>query len=185
MKLKWAFSLVLVLVLAGCHEYPSFVYETIALELSNADNSEQSPVDDADSVPKVAYAIKITYTMHVTQTEGADTYESSFQHEDNISAFTISSPETFNLVPPNNSLNSFFNYSTGAGTGIPIIPDNYYHFSPGGTFFEDASKPDWTKNHYLMLMNPPDTSGLFTFVVDIEYSDGRELIDTVHVKLYE
>ena len=172
--------------LSGCHSFDDYIYEASVMALSNADNSGQTPIDASGSAPILAYAIKVDYTMHLTESGDTDRYESGFRNEDEVTSFTISSPDTFNLVPPNNSLNQFFNYSFGSGTGNTINEDDYNRYASGGIFFTVATnpKPDWNISHYLMLMNPPETTGNYTFVLDIVFSDGRQLIDSVNVNLY-
>jgi hypothetical protein len=184
MKFKIILPFLLLLVIAGCRGFDDYIYETYAMTLSNADNSGTNPVDVTGSAPRVAYAIKMLYSMHITVSTDTDRYESGFQNEDQITSFTISSPDTFNLIPPNGTLNHFFNYSTGDGTGSLIIASKYHLFASGGTSFSDNSEPDWTKSHYLLLMNPPDTIGMYSFIVNLSFSDGRDLIDTVNVNLY-
>jgi hypothetical protein len=170
--------------IVGCRGFDDYKYETYSMVLSNADNTGLTPVDASGSAPRVAYAIKMLYSMRITESKDTDRYESGFHNEDEVSSFSVTSPDTFNMVPPNGTLNQFFNYSTGDGTGAVLSPENYTIIGSGGTSFSDNSEPDWTRSHYLLLMNPPDTTGNYSFIVDLTFSDGRQLIDSVNVILY-
>lgn len=181
--MKTILSALLLLSLVSCHSFDDYVYETVALELSNADNSGILPIDAGESAPRLAYAIKMSFTMRITENKDTDRYESNFRNEDQVTSFVVNSPDTFNLLPPNTSLNHFFNYSTGGGTGSPLESWNYGFFASGGTYVEEKTPAEWTKEHYLLLMNPPDTVGPYTFIVNVGFSDGRQLTDTIHAIL--
>jgi hypothetical protein len=165
---------------SGCRDYdPPYFYETVSMTLSNADNSGNSPVSAGDSVNKYAYAIQLNLTMEPRSHEGADSYESDFVNEDNVNELSITCSQTFNGLVPNQSLNHLFNTSrfnelTAPYTGLFSGP------SPG------SDVPDsWNSKNYLLLMVPPDSSGVYTFHVSATFSDGRTLADSVTVNLYE
>lgn len=186
MKLKIVLPFIALFTLAGCQGFDDYIYETIAMSLSNADNSGTLAEDVSESAPRLAYAIKVEYTMSLSEIGDTDRYESGFQNEDGVTSFTISSPDTFNLIPPNTSLNHLFNFSALGGIGTEINEENYHRYVSGRVFFESGAnpKPDWNVSKYLLLMNPPDTAGMYTFVLDILFTDGRQLIDSVDVNLY-
>lgn len=164
-------------------DYPPYIYETIGMSLSSADNSGETPVSDNDSVPLPAFAIQMDLNMIMTDDTKADSYESYYQNEDEVTEFRITSPSVFNGVPANQSLNHFFNYSTGAGTGALISGPPYtYLFS--GTDQVNGVVDEWSVTKYLMLMNPPSTTGNYTFIVHAGFNDGRILADTITVNLY-
>lgn len=151
--------------------------------LSNADNSGTEPVDASGSVSKDAYAIKLTYAMTMTETDNATTYESPFHNEDYVTSFSITSLNTFNSIPPNESLHEFFNYRKSyAGPGSPIVPGAYSGYA-SGSMQTPGNFGDYEVEHYLFLMTPPATGGTYIFIVRITFSDGREIVDTVTANL--
>lgn len=183
MKLKLFYISICALCLVSCHEYTPFKYETVSMELSNADNSGEGPVDASGPVPKQAYGIKLLFGMHITESTDADINESSYQNQDQVTSFNITSPFSFLNAAPNTSLNQFFNFSAGA-TGSTINPDMFNRIISGSRYSSSSSSPDWTETRYLLLMNPPDTSGTYIFIVDLTLSDGREFIDTIQAELF-
>jgi hypothetical protein len=178
--------LAIAFILHGCHhEYPPFFYETVSMALENADNSDVSPVLDTDSVPAKAYAIQLNLSMNLTSKDGADSNESGFSNEDRVVYFAITSPMNYNNIAPNQSLNDFFNFSTGNGTGAPITADNYTSIFSGNIGASGGAPTTWNTSNYLILMNPPASMGNYTFYVSALFSDGRSLADTISVNLYE
>jgi hypothetical protein len=175
---------VLIWVLSGCTDYdPPYFYETVAMTLSNADNSGESVVSAGDSVSKYAYAIQLNLTFEPRDHEGADSYESEFKNEDTVTDLFISCSETFNGIPSNQSLNHLFNGRSGYH-GYELTTSTYTSLfqssSPGVQVPES-----WTSSNYLLLMVPPAAEGTYTFHVSGTFSDGRVLSDSVTVKLYE
>ncbi len=162
-------------------EYPPFIYETTEMSVTNADNAGENPVSDNDSVPRIAYALQLNLTM-VTKEKG-DSYEGSYIPEDVVTEFTITSPNVFNSIPPNEPLNNFFSYYSGNGPGAPVsITGTFTGLFAGSNNF---GGPDtWYTTKYLLLMEPPGSAGNYTFFVQAGFDDGRVLNDTVTVKLY-
>jgi len=164
------------MILSSCsHDYDPFYYKTTNVQFSNANNAGPSPVDAGLSVPVDAYAIKMYFSMELT-VKGDDKYESSFINEDEVSIFEITSLDTFNMLPPNSILNSYFYYGTGA-TGYEIT--DYSGIANGA----NRDLETWDRTSYMFLMDPPVT-GNYSFVVDLIFSDGREFKDTLNVNLY-
>lgn len=107
-------------------------------------------------------------------------------NEDQITAFNISSPDTIDSFLPFTSLNSLFNYSSGSSsTGEEITPKKFRYYASGGPpRYDHDFKEDWTSDHHVYLMKPPEENGNYTFIVDFAFSDGRLLSDTIDVTLF-
>lgn len=168
-------GLLLSMLYACNHDYAPYYYETVDVQFSNANNAGPSPVDAGLSVPVNAYAIKMYFTMEL-KVKGDDIYESSFINEDNVSIFQITSLDTFDMLPPNSILNSYFYYGTGS-TGYETT--DYSGIANG----VNRNQESWDRTAYMFLMEPPVT-GNYSFVVDLIFSDGREFKDTLDVNLY-
>lgn len=184
--MKLSFTLLLsisCLLLGGCIDYdPPYFYETVSINLANADNSGEAPALAGDSVSKNAYAIQLDLTLEPRYHEGADSYESEFRNEDQVTDFSITCSDSFNGIVPGQLLNHLFN-QYGKFHQSEITPTMYASIFSG--ISPGVNVPSsWNSTNYLLLMVPPITSGTYTFHVLGTFSDGRILSDSITVKLY-
>ncbi|MDI1233263.1 MAG: DUF5034 domain-containing protein [bacterium] len=171
----------LMLIFCSCRKYTPSVYEVVGIELGNCDNSDIRPIEViTDSVPMKAYAIKITLTQEMRKKSNDPESESGTINEDRLNSFNIFSLNNFDSShPARASLNTYFLTALGASATIESLVSKG-EIGGGIRHNNDA----WTTEEFLYLMTPPSAAGNQSFVVNIGLSDGRNLSDTIKVKLY-
>jgi Domain of unknown function (DUF5034) len=169
----------------SCSKSIPSTFEVVGMSLSNSNNSDQIPFDaTTDSVPKNAYAIKLTLNEVMRmQTEGGDPLDNGFINEDRLISFQINSLNNFDAThPTGSSLNAYFltQLSSSATIEAYVSKGNIGSGKYDGFNYMD----NWSTQQYLYLMTPPGSAGNQSFIVEIGFSDGRTLSDTVNVILY-
>ncbi|MEO8149709.1 MAG: DUF5034 domain-containing protein [Bacteroidia bacterium] len=177
------------LMLAGCSRYDDYIYEVVKMNSSNSDNSGNKPIDAlTDSVSKKAFAIKLELTMELRESgKNTDSYESNYANEDRLISLNVYSLTNFDTTHQAGiSLNDYFLVSSGGTytTGSTIQRQVENGTIGEGRGSQGSIQDSWTSNEYLILMSEPQTTGNYSFVVEIGMSDGRHLIDTTAVILY-
>jgi hypothetical protein len=168
----------------ACSKHSPSVYEVVGMSLGNSNNTGEDPVDaTTDSVPKQAYAIKITLNEVMRIKKEGDAQENGFINEDKLTSLNIFSLNNFDGThPAGASLNSYFLTQLSTSSTIDAfiskgqIGGGKYN---GGNYIDS-----WSTEQYLYLMSPPGSAGSQSFVVEIGFSDGRSMSDTINVKLY-
>jgi hypothetical protein len=166
-----------------CQKAKDAYYETISIDLTNADNSGTSPANAGDSVSRHAYALEIHLLLEaIIDNTGHGNYRYN-QNEDVVTDFQILSSSDINGIPAYQSLNQLFLFRNKQGQYSDINSSTYT-----AVFSENYSKSNkeiqWNSSNFLMLMHPPSVAGDYTFYVSGTFSDGRILSDSVQVKLY-
>ena len=179
--------------LISCKKYDNYLYEVVNIELNNADNSgEEAEVSTSDSIPKESYSIQIEYTMNKTGVDGDYIIdrESGFRNEHQVSSFNIYALENFDTSHPlGESLNDYFLFSNGAyqkyytTSTIESIEEGN-KIGSGNFNGVNPNADSWKSKQYLILMQPPQNNGTYSFVVEIVQSNNNVLIDTITVNLY-
>lgn len=182
-QLSLAFALLMGLYSCS-KDYPPYLYETREMVLYNNDISSGVPHYDEDSVPKNKFSIQMNLRMVITDRTGADFGESDILNEDQVTEFVISSPQVFNGVAPNESLNDFFRYSPEPGKIVTITSNIYTEIFSYANRMQNGDADAWNVNKNLHLNTPPDLPGNYIFVVSASFNDGRNLTDTIEVQLY-
>jgi hypothetical protein len=175
-------------LLVSCKkEYDNYLYETVSINLSNADNSGENVVlTNIDSIPKESYAINVEYTMNQTGVDGDYIIngESNFKNEYQVSSFNIYALENFDTNHPSGeSLNDYFLFSSGAAYYTTNTIESINNVG-SGNFNGEWGVETWKSSQYLILMRPPLNNGIYSFVVEIVQSNNSVLIDTITTKLY-
>lgn len=170
--------------LCACSKHIPSVYEVVGMSLGNANNAGEEPADATTaSVPKQAYAIKMTLSETMLKKTEGDAEENGFINDDRLTSLNIFSLNNFDAAhPAGASLNAYF--LTGLSSSATI--DAFISKGQiGAGKYENGSYTDnWSTNQYLYLMTPPASAGSQSFVVKIELSDGRSMSDTVNINLY-
>lgn len=181
---KFLFAIIL-FFLFSCSKHIPAVYEVVGMSLSNSDNTGQTPIDAVvDSVPKYAYAIKMTLNEEMRiKTEG-DATENGFTNEDKLTLLNIYSIDDFDsLHLAGASLNPYFltNLYSSATIDAFVSAGNigYGKYSDSYNYIDS-----WSTEQYFYLMHAPVSSNNQSFVIEVGLSDGRFFKDTVNVKLY-
>lgn len=169
--------------LTSCHKHASYYYRLTGLNLTNVDNSGDAPVVPKDSVSKKAYRFYADFNAHVVRVgPGLDNpNEAAFVNENNVTAVNISCLQQFNPShPANTSLNDYFLTALSQGATI----SNLVRYGFGSSATRNGETEDWIDNKSFYLMVPPDTTGNYTFVLQVDFEDGFHLADTTSVYLY-
>lgn len=177
-------SFIYVIGFYACAKHIPATYEVVSMSLSNSNNTSETPYDAiTDSVPKQAYAIKITLNEVMRKKTEGDAQENGFMNEDQLTSMNIFSLNNFNGThPTGTSLNSYFLTQLSNSSTIEAFISKG---QIGGGKYKDGSYTDsWSTEQFLFLMTPPDTTGYQSFVVELEFSDGRNMKDTITVKLF-
>ena len=168
----------------SCSKHTPAAYEIVGMSLSNSNNTGETPLDSStDSIPKQAYAIKMTLNevMRI-KTEG-DAQENGFINEDQLTSLNIFSLNNFDGTHnAGSSLNSYFLTQLNSSATIDAYVSK--GLIGGGKYDGGNYIDSWSTAQYLFLMTPPSLPGNQSFVVNIVFSDGRSLIDTINVNLY-
>lgn len=181
-KVSYLLLLIPILFAFKCKKSKDGFYETISIELYNADNSGLTPVSAGDSVSKKAYALEIRLTMKAL-VDSVDLESYNYHiNEDVVTDLQITSSTNFNGIPAHQSLNHLFRYREADDRYSEINTTNYTAIFSGGYSAHDL---EWNANKYLLLMYPPDNAGNYTFYVTATFSDGRILSDSIPVNLHE
>lgn len=157
-----------------------YIYELTNFTVYNANNSGESPVPDGDTVPAESYAIG----MNLDFTTKSGHYGSIPVNEDVVNDVKITCSDTVNGIPPNQSLNEFFYFSTGSGVGVPIEATTSFYTNMFSSTTNTNHDTFWGESCYLLMMNPPDEPGLYTFYVSVSLSDGRFFSPFIHASIY-
>jgi hypothetical protein len=179
-KIKFFLS---VFCFCACSKHIPAEFEVVSMNLSSSNNTGETPYDaNNDSIPKKAYVIKMTLDEEMRKKRGGDAQDNGSINEDQLTSLNISSLSNFDGThPAGSSLNSYFLTGLNSSSTISefiskgMIGKGKYD---GGNYLES-----WSSEQYLYLMTPPST-GSQTFVVEVGFSDGRYLKDSVRVKLY-
>ncbi len=169
---------------SACSKHIPAVYEVVGMSLRNSNNTGQNPQDAVtDSVPKKAYAIKMTLEEAIRVKREGDVQENGFINEDELTALTIFSLANFDdSHPAGTPLNAYF--LTALNSSATLTEFVSKGQIGGGNYMDHEYIENWTTDQYLFLMTPPAQPGDQAFVVKLNFSDRRTMSDTIHVKLY-
>lgn len=176
-------SLLALLCLASCSKHGDFLYETTGMLLSNSDNSGKAAVDSVDSVSSKAYAIRLKTHNVVTGYKGPnkDENESGYVRRFRTTDLKIYVLQNFDANHlAGSDVSACFLYHYGPQYTIDYLVQERIMSYPRGRPNPDT---EFDESYYLMLMHPPDSSGAYTFRVELTFSDGRKFTDTTHVTL--
>lgn len=170
--------------LASCSKHIPAEFEVVSMNLANAENTGESPSESSNNnVPKQAYAIKIILNEEMRKKTEGDAQENGFINEDKLVGFNIFSLYSFDAThPAKTSLNDFFLTSLKSSATINALISS--GVIGGGSLKNGNYTDSWSTNQYLYLMTPPALPGAQSFVVKMDFSDGRSMCDTVNVTLY-
>lgn len=144
-------------------------YSTIGIKLEHHDNSGAYLVPAGSSVNDSAYVLRINYVSDSTGFFAVDD-NNSYRGLNKPTAIEITSFQNFDSLHPANSLlNDLFIAGPAIGSSANDIISNF------------ADTKDYYPTHEpddLWLMNSPQNSGLYIFVVKMTFDDGRILRDT-------
>ncbi|MBA3665813.1 MAG: DUF5034 domain-containing protein [Bacteroidetes bacterium] len=168
----------------ACSKHTPAVYEVVGMSLGNSNNTGENPFDASiDSIPKQAYAIKITLNEVMRIKREGDAQENGFINEDQLTSLNIFSLNNFDgSHTAGTSLNSYFLTQLNSSATI----DGFISKGQiGGGKYNGGNYIDsWSTDQYFYLMIPPSSPSSQSFVVEIGFSDGRSMSDTIKVKLY-
>lgn len=170
--------------LSACSKHIPSKFEVVSMQLGNSNSTGEKPFDaTVDSIPKQAYALKMTLQEEMRQEMAGDPQSNGFINEDQLIAISIFSLNNFDsLHPAGSSLNSYFLTQLNAASTIEAFLAKAQ--LGGGKYLEGNYTDTWSTDHYFYLMTPPANPGKYNFVLALELSDGRKMSDTVNVKLY-
>lgn len=168
----------------ACSKHIPAVYEIVGMNLGNSNNTGENPFDvSLDSVPKKAYAIKMTLNEVMRTISEGDAQDNGFINQDQLTSLSILSLYNFDTThPAGTSLNSYFLTSLNSSATVSAFVSKGQ--IGAGSYKNGNYTDNWNTDQYLYLMTPPTTSGEQSFVVKIDLSDGRSMSDTINVKLY-
>lgn len=177
------YSLLVLLCLASCTKHGDFLYETTGMLLSNADNGGKTAIDSVDSVPSKAYAIRLKTHNVVTDYKGPnkDVNESGYARRFRTTDLNIYVLQRFDANHlAGSDVSSYFLYHYGPQYTIQYLLQEHIMSYPRG---RPNPETEFDESYYFMLMHQPDSSGAYTFRVELKFSDGSSFTDTTHVIL--
>ncbi len=184
MKKTTACILLSFLFLSSCSKHIPSIFEVEGFSLSNSINTLEEPFDAGnDSVPQNAYAIKMTLNEVMKDATPGDANENGFKNEDQVTYLNIYSLTSFDGTHlAGASLNDYFLTDLSSTSTIPEF------ISKGkigqGKIVDNNTVANWTSDQYFFLMHSPAVTGNHSFVINMTMSDGRQMSDTVTVRLY-
>jgi len=177
-----------VLFVAGCSKHTPYYYFITGLQLYNANNAGEVPVDASSDVPAKSYAIRLEFNHQLADSLKGQDDESGFSVLYPVRLFTVTSLTDFDPSHPAGSpLNNYFLYKVYP-TMISNSDSIAMHvkngsIGVGGAFGVSKIPETWKTSQYLVLMHPPASFGSRSFVIYAEMSDNTSLKDTITVNL--
>lgn len=175
---------VILFCFCSCSKHIPAEFEVVGMSLTNAENTGESPSESTNNnVPKQAYAIKMILNEEMRKKTEGDAQDNGFINEDKLIGLNIFSLYSFDAMhPAKTSLNDYFLTSLKSSATINTFISS--GVIGGGSLKNGNYTDSWSTNQHLYLMTPPVLPGAQSFVVKIDFSDGRSMCDTVNVTLY-
>lgn len=186
MKFTGIFLFLAAVWLCSCSRHIPSVYEITGMSLGNANNTGETPSDaTTPSVPRQAYAIKMTLSEKMLDKKDGEPSENGFINNDRLISLNIFSLNNFDSTHlAGASLNAYFLTQLNSSGAVDAFISKG-QIGEGKYDYEKESYIDsWSSDQYFYLMTPPLSTGTQSFVVEMGLSDGRNFSDTVSVNLY-
>lgn len=180
---KVLYCFLMIYGLCSCSKHGDFLYETTAISLGNSDNSGESAKDSVGSVSSKAYALRLKTHNLVTDYQGPnkDENESGYARKFYLADLKIYTLTNFDAGhPANTDISSYFLYHYSARYTIGYLLQERIMSHPGT---RPNPKTEFDDSYLFMLMQRPDSSGRYTFRLNLEFSDGSRFTDTTSVTL--
>lgn len=179
------YSLLVLFCLASCAKHGSYLYETTRIALSNADNGGTKAIDSLSSVHSKAYAAKLKIHNVITGHTGPaeNKSEDSYSRRYSLSYLKLTTLQPFDIAHPAGAdISDYFLYYYSSKYTLDYLVEAHVMNSPR---ISGMGQPDteFDESYYFMLMHQPDSSGAYTFRIELKFSDGSSFTDTTHVTL--
>ncbi len=170
---RWSVLVVALFFAASCQR-GVITYNTNGIVLENYDNCGDFIIPSADTIGDSCYVIRINYQSDQTAFNGVND-NNTYEPGNLPTSIVIYSLQQFDsLHPAGSSLNSYFIAGPGLGS---TAQDIVTEFAQTQDFYPTHDPDD------LWLMKAPATTGVYSFVVRLDFNDGAVASDTTTVIL--